>query len=59
MKDKKYEFVPGSEITICSGTTLMRIRALRDFGDVKKGDIGGQGLIICGELGASTALARS
>ena len=41
MKDKKYEFVPGSEITICRGTKLMRIRALRDFGDVKKGDIGG------------------
>ena len=41
MENKKYEFVPESEITICRGTTLMRIRALRDFGDVKKGDIGG------------------
>lgn len=41
MENKKYELIQGSEITICGGTTLMRIRALRDFGDVKKEDIGG------------------
>lgn len=41
MENKKYELIQGSEITICGDTNLMRIRALRDFGDVKKEDIGG------------------
>ena len=41
MEKKKYELIQGSEITICGGTKLMQIRALRDFGDVKKGDVGG------------------
>ena len=41
MENKKYEFVSGSGITIDEDTTLMRIRALRDFYDVNKGDIGG------------------
>lgn len=41
MENKKYELIQGSEITIWGGTKLMRIRALRDFSDVKKGDIGG------------------
>lgn len=41
MGNKKYELIQGSEITICGGTKLMRIRALGDFGNVKKGDIGG------------------
>ena len=33
MSDKKYELIPDG--------SLFRLRALRDFGDVKKGDIGG------------------
>jgi len=37
---KKYEILKGQSITIY-GRTLYRIRALRDFGNVKKGDIGG------------------
>lgn len=41
MENKKYELIQGSEITISGDTKLMRIRALGDFGDVKKGDIGG------------------
>jgi len=36
---KKYEFT--GEIEIVYGRVLHRIRALRDFGDVKKGDLGG------------------
>lgn len=36
---KKYELT--DEITIGDGRTLYRIRALRDFSDVKKGDLGG------------------
>ncbi|WP_208442503.1 hypothetical protein [Bartonella raoultii] len=35
---KKYELINESHV---KGITLYRIRALRDFGDVKKGDIGG------------------
>ncbi|UNE53613.1 hypothetical protein [Bartonella machadoae] len=36
---KKYEFT-GETIEV-SSRTLRRIRALQDFGDVKKGDLGG------------------
>lgn len=36
---KKYEF-SGSTLE-CEGKTLYRIRAIRDFGDVKAGDLGG------------------
>ncbi|WP_375643790.1 MULTISPECIES: hypothetical protein [unclassified Bartonella] len=36
---KKYEFT--DEKTVFDGRTLHRIRALRDFGYVKKGDLGG------------------
>ena len=39
MKNKKYELT--DEITIICGTTLHRIRALKDFGNVIKGDLGG------------------
>jgi hypothetical protein len=38
--DKKYELVPDQQI-IVAGTTLYRIRALRDFGNVKAGSLGG------------------
>ena len=42
MSNKKYEILIGEENTIeFEGRTLHRIRALKDFGDVKKGDIGG------------------
>ncbi|WP_208435736.1 hypothetical protein [Bartonella phoceensis] len=37
--EKKYEFT--GETAEFKGVTLHRIRALRDFGDVKKGDLGG------------------
>lgn len=40
MKDKKYELVKEDKIEL-GGKTLYRIRALKDFGDVKKSDIGG------------------
>ncbi|GAA4667518.1 hypothetical protein GCM10023262_16070 [Bartonella pachyuromydis] len=36
---KKYEFINEGEYI--DGHFLTRIRALRDFGDVKKGDLGG------------------
>ena len=36
---KKYKLT--NETKIASGTTLRRIKALRDFGDVKSGNIGG------------------
>ena len=36
---KKYKLT--DETKIVNGTTLRRIEALRDFGDVKSGDIGG------------------
>src|SRR6202158_698372 len=37
---KKYELVPDRQIVV-AGTTLYRIRALKDFGSVKAGDLGG------------------
>lgn len=39
MSDRKYEFT--GETKKYRGTTLHRIRAVRDFGNVKKGDLGG------------------
>ena len=39
MPDKKYELT--DETTEIDGHTLHRIKALRDFGKVKKGDLGG------------------
>ena len=42
MNNKKYEILMDEENTIeCEGHILHRIKALRDFGDVRKGDIGG------------------
>jgi hypothetical protein len=38
--EKKYELVPDRQI-IVAGTMLYRIRALKDFGNVKAGDLGG------------------
>lgn len=38
--EMKYELVE-SELTNGHGTPLYRIRALKDFSDVKKGDLGG------------------
>src|SRR5580698_866217 len=38
--EKKYELVPDQQV-IVAGTTLYRIRALKNFGDVKAGDLGG------------------
>lgn len=38
--DKKYELTKEEYHTYC-GSTLYRIRALKDFSDVKKGDLGG------------------
>ena len=40
MEEKKYELVKDIKI-VFDGHTLYRIRALRDFNDVKKGDLGG------------------
>ena len=40
METKKYELTNES-ITLDNGTKLYHIRALRDFGDVKAGEIGG------------------
>ena len=37
---KKYELVPDQQI-ILAGTTLYRIQALKDFGNVKAGSLGG------------------
>lgn len=37
---KKYELLKDDTID-CEGITLYRIRALKEFGDVKAGDIGG------------------
>lgn len=37
----RYEFVAGDTLHISSGARLRRIRALRPFGDVRKGDLGG------------------
>ena len=42
MNNKKYEILMDEENTIeFEGHTLHRIKALRDFGDIKRGDIGG------------------
>src|ERR1700687_5982759 len=38
--EQKYELVPSQQI-IMAGTTLCRIRALKDFGNVKAGSLGG------------------
>ncbi|MFD3272665.1 hypothetical protein ACE3MS_21450 [Paenibacillus dendritiformis] len=38
---KKYEFTGETTTDIAEGATLHRIRALRNFGDVKAGDLGG------------------
>lgn len=40
MEQKKYELVQDDTIQL-DGKTLYRIRAIRDFGKVKKGDLGG------------------
>ena len=40
MEEKKYELVKDIKI-VFDGHTLYRIRALRDFNDIKKGDLGG------------------
>src|SRR6266704_4608937 len=37
---KKYELVPDRQIVV-AGTVLYRIRALKDFGNVKAGTLGG------------------
>lgn len=37
---KKYELLPDRQIVV-AGTTLYRIRALKDFGNVKAGSLGG------------------
>ncbi|MBL0717887.1 MAG: hypothetical protein JJV93_01305 [Alphaproteobacteria bacterium] len=39
MTTKKYEFI--GEPKLIGGILLHRIRSLKNFGDVKKGDIGG------------------
>jgi cytoskeletal protein CcmA (bactofilin family) len=41
LPDKKYEFTDEIRTSFPTATVLHRIRALRDFSDVKKGDIGG------------------
>ena len=42
MNNKKYEILMDKKNTIeWKGHTLHRIKALRDFGDIRKGDIGG------------------
>ncbi len=40
-KDRKYEIVEDNVTEIPTGIVLYRIRALKDFGNVKKGDLGG------------------
>jgi hypothetical protein len=40
MNGKKYEMLQDQTIEWC-GRTLYRIRALRDFGNVRAGDVGG------------------
>lgn len=39
--NKKYELLKDNYITLYNGTKLYRISSLKDFSDVKKGDIGG------------------
>lgn len=41
MIERKYEFTGETTTDIAEGATLHRIRAIRDFGDVKAGDQGG------------------
>ena len=42
MENKKYELLENDTIVINDGkTTLYRIKAIKDFGDVKSGDLGG------------------
>lgn len=41
MEDKKYELAKEDTKTFTDGGTIYRIRALKDFGDVKAGDLGG------------------
>ena len=41
MVDKKYELAKEDTKTFTDGGTIYRIRALKDFGDVKAGDLGG------------------
>ena len=42
MNNKKYEILMDEKNTIrWQGHTLHRIKALRDFGDIKRGDLGG------------------
>lgn len=41
MEDKKYELVKEDTKTFVDGNAIYRIRALKDFGDVKAGDLGG------------------
>lgn len=40
MTTKKYKLLP-DHILVVDETTLYRIKAMRDFGDVKAGDLGG------------------
>ena len=40
MNNRKYELLQDQTIEWC-GRTLYRIRALRDFGNVRAGDVGG------------------
>lgn len=40
MAKKKYELLPNATIEV-SGVVLHRIKALKDFGKVKQGDLGG------------------
>ncbi|BFH16535.1 hypothetical protein WDD9_005651 [Paenibacillus melissococcoides] len=41
MTERKYEFTGETTTDIAEGATLHRIRAVRDFGDVKAGELGG------------------
>lgn len=40
MTTKKYKLLPDDTLVV-NETTLYRIKAMRDFGDVKTGDLGG------------------
>ena len=41
MENKKYELLQDDAIKLIDGTVLYRIKALKDFGDVRKGQLGG------------------
>lgn len=41
ISNKKYELVMNDTITLDNGTTLYRIKALKSFSDVEKGELGG------------------